>query len=351
MDLNELLQKTQSSGQPNMFNTILKAKLWQAGEDYKTRHSRPNSQAEILKRYSAVRIANLEDPGPDVHLIRELINEKEPHYIYGSRGTLKSYNATMIALGIASTELTHVFGKEIEKHGPAIIFDSEMNERRYVQRIQALCRGLDIGVPYDLIYKNVVGIPPTESFPELHEMVHDLGAVVVVIDSFGFATRSKPEDYTDQRNDATEFIDPIIVRGATPIVVDHKPHQGEHIFGSVVKEFHGRGIFQVKDRDEKDNRTRGLRRTRIINEKLSHGPDGWGIDLETAFEMKDDEETGKPVLWKVTMNATEVAGGCFIRGGKPDSKALVIKALEDRDKTAKEISEHSGISVKTLEKV
>src|SRR5215216_1696076 len=131
---------------------------------------------------------------------------------------------------------------------------------------------------------NVVGIPPTESFPELHEMVHDLGAVVVVIDTFGFATRSKPEDYTDQRNDATEYIDPIIVRGATPIIVDHKPHQGEHIFGSVVKEFHGRGIFQVKDRDEKDNRTRGLRLTRIINEKLSHGPDGWGIDLETAFE-------------------------------------------------------------------
>ncbi len=351
MDLNELLLKARASGQPEMFDTVLKTAIWKAEEDYRQRHARPHSQAELLKKYGAVCIADLGEPGPDSHLIRDFVAENEPCYFYGARGSLKSYKATMVAVGIASEELTHIFGREIEKHGAVIIFDSEMNERRYNQRIRALCRGLKIDVPRNLIYKNVVGVPPSQSFSELHEMIGVFEAVAVVIDSLGFATRSKPEDYAEQRDDATERIDPIIKLGCTPIIVDHKPHQGDHLFGSVAKEYHGRGIFQVKDLDEGNRPTPGERRTRIVNEKLSHGPDGWGIDVVTTFEMHDDGETGKPVLDEVTMKATDVAGGGFVRGGKTDSRVLVKAALEEGDKTRLEIAEHSGLSERTLEKL
>jgi hypothetical protein len=56
----------------------------------------------------------------------------------------------------------------------------------------------------------VVGVSPKISFPELHGLVENVGAIAVVIDSIGFATRGDPESYNDVRNQTTEYIDPLI---------------------------------------------------------------------------------------------------------------------------------------------
>jgi len=355
VDLNQLLQKTQSSGNPDVFDVVLRTKMWEAEEEYRKRHSRPNSREAILEKYGAIWLADLGDPGPEKHLVEGFIAEGEPCYIYGARGTLKSYNALMIALGIASPDITHVFGHEVEKHGTVILYDAEMNPRRFNERTQALCRPLEIEVPkgpdYGLIYKNVVGRLPAEAYLELHEMIDALGAVAVVIDSWGYSTSSKPEDYDEQRADAAAYIDPILNMGCTPILVDHKPHQGNHLFGSVLKEYHARAIFQAMDRSEDGPSAVGTRRTKLVNEKMSHGEDGWAINLETTFEMVIDEETGKRKLWKVEMSAQDVPGGGFGRGAKPDSRSLVVKALEDRDKDKGQISQFTELSEKTLEKI
>src|SRR5215207_9672078 len=335
-----------------MFDTVLQAKTWEAEREHQKRHSRPTSQDALLAKFGAVRIADLGDPGPDPYLIQDFLPEGEPVYFYGARGSLKSYDTTMMAIAIASPGVSRVFGREVEKHGTTIIFDSEMNPRRYNQRIKALCRGLEVDVPQNLIYKSAVGVSPTESFPELHEMVEVFGAIFVVIGSLGFSTRSKPEDYNEQRNDAADYINPILRLGATPAIVDHKPHKEDHLFGSVAKEYHGRGIFQVIDRDQSDREDRRVRQTRLLNEKLSHGPDRWGVDLKTTFEMIEDEKTGTPVLYKVTMEAEDAAGGGFVRrSGKEDSWTKVKRSLREGDKTLKEIALRSGVAEKTLEKL
>jgi hypothetical protein len=95
-------------------------------------------------------------------------------------------------------------------------------------------------------------VPPQQSFPKLHEFAEIIKAKAVVVDSFGFAVRGDPESYRDVRNNSTEYVDPLIAKGVAVVLVEHKPHQGNHIFGSVAKEYHGRYIFRVEDLDGSD---------------------------------------------------------------------------------------------------
>src|SRR5829696_1010201 len=273
-------------------------------------------------------------PSAPRYLVRNVVQVAQPAYIYGGRGSLKSMNALAIAIGIASPEVAEVIGFPVEEDGPTIVFDSELNAEVFNSRATALCRGLGIRKPVNLIYRNVVGVPPKESFPALHEMAVEVGAVAVVIDSFGFATRGNPEDYADMRNNTTEYIDPLIAKGIAPIIVEHKPHQGNHIFGSVAKEYHGRFIFRIEDLDG-DDRVKGERNIRLINEKASFTEEGQKINLLTRFS------DNKIVI--ENLGVAEVDAG-----SSADVEVKVRRALEKRNMTKEEIAQDQGVSEKYL---
>lgn len=233
-------------------------------------------------QFGAVRLVDIGDPEPNRYLVRGFVEESQPTYVYGGSGTLKSITVLALAIAIASPEVSSLCGFQVENHGPVVIFDSEMNQNKFNQRAKEICGGLGINPPSDLYYKNAVGIDPTESFPALHALAEKAEAVAVVIDSLGFATRSNPENYEDVRDDVANYIHPLTVKGISPIVVDHKPHQGDHCFGSVIKGFHARTIFKVEDLDGEDH-VQGVRNTRLINKKASFGEDGHTINLTTHF--------------------------------------------------------------------
>jgi len=246
-------------------------------------------------------------------------------------------NALAIAIGIASPEAAEVIGFPVEQDGPTIVFDSELNADVFNSRATALCRGLGIRKPVNLIYRNVVGVPPNESFPALHDLAEQVGAVAVVIDSFGFATRGDPESYKDTRNNTTEYIDPLIAKGIAPIIVEHKPHQGNHIFGSVAKEYHGRFIFRVEDLDG-DDRVKGERNTRLINEKASFTDEGQKISLLTRFS--DDEI----IIENLGVPDEDEDDS----GSTADVEVKVRRALEKRTMTKDEIATEAAVSTKYL---
>src|SRR5919107_3171996 len=338
-DLSDLHIAAVESGEPEMFKATVDSIVWRAKLRQKDTqrhihniHTHRDMDVVDVSKWGAVRLVDLGEPKPFKYLVRNVVQVAQPTYIYGARGSLKSITALTLAIGIASPAVDEILGFAVEGNGPTIVFDSELNEGVFNTRAKAICRGLEIPQPLDLIYRNVVGVPPKESFPALHEMAVELGAVAVVIDSFGFASRGNPEDYADMRNNTTEYLDPLSPKGIAPIVIEHKPHQANHIFGSVAKEYHGRYIFRVEDLDG-DDRVKGERNTRLINEKASFTDEGQKISLLTSFS--DDkiviENLGVPEEDEDTL------------GSNADVEVKVRRALEVRNMTKDEIATEAAV--------
>src|SRR5215217_8644330 len=340
-DLSDLHIAAVESNKPEMFKATVDSIVWRAKLRQKDTqrhihniHTHRDMNVVDVSKWGAVRLVDLGDPEPLRYLVRNVVQVAQPTYIYGGRGSLKSINALALAIGIASPAVDEILGFAVEGNGPTIILDSELSEGVFNTRAKAICRGLEIPQPLDLIYRNVVGVPPKESFPALHEMAVEIGAVAVVIDSFGFATRGNPEDYADMRNNTTEYLDPLIAKGIAPIIVEHKPHQGNHIFGSVAKEYHGRFIFRIEDLDG-DDRVKGERNTVLINEKASFTDEGQKIILKTYFEPN-----------QIRIENTELENSQEPLDTSPPGKVRI--ALSGGDKTKPEIAEFTGYTPEYL---
>jgi hypothetical protein len=342
-DLSELHIASVDSGDDTFFDTVMKGKIAEAIWKIDTRNNAATSATplgngagvaaseDVLKAFGVERFVDMGEPVPPDYLVRNCVEKGHPTYIYGGRGTLKSMNALAIGIAIASPEVTEILGYKMEAHGPVVLFDSELNANVFNSRAVALCNGLGITKPPDLYYMPAVGVPPQQSFPKLHEFAEIIKAKAVVVDSFGFAVRGDPESYRDVRNNSTEYVDPLIAKGVAVVLVEHKPHQGNHIFGSVAKEYHGRYIFRVEDLDGSD-RVHGERNTRLINEKASFTDEGQKTTLVTRFS--DDkiviESQGVP-------DAPEEAPDL-----SPEVK--VRRSLMVSEKTTEELSKDTNLS-------
>jgi DNA polymerase I-like protein with 3'-5' exonuclease and polymerase domains len=327
-DLSEVHNYSIKVGDPDLFDQIVKPAIEKARKQVSLSSSYignvDDNNVHWWEALGAERLVDMGEPEDPTYLVRNFVEEAQPTYIYGGRGSLKSIDAVALGLGIASAEVNSVLGYPVEHHGPVIVYDSEMSSKKFNLRAKEICAGFGINIPPDIYYKNVVGLPPSEAFPDLHELATKIGAVAVIVDSWGFATRGSPEDYDAVRNETAEYLNPLIAKGIATIIVEHKPHQGNHLFGSVIKEYHGRYIFRVEDLDG-DDREKGIRNTRLINEKASFGDEGQKTTLVTRFEPG-----------KITIENTETVEEDFIDTSAP---AKVTLALESRDKTKPELAD------------
>jgi hypothetical protein len=334
-DLSDLHNAAIESGQPEMFMKTVDSIVWRARLRQKERRERTSLSSPYIgivddnnvrwwEAFGAERLVDMGIPEDPIYLVRNFVEEAQPTYIYGGRGSLKSIDAVALGIGICSAEVHSVFGYPVEHHGPVIVYDSEMNKKKFNLRAKEICAGFGISVPPDIYYKSAVGLPPTKAFPDLHELAAKSGAVAVIVDSWGFATRGSPEDSDAVRHETADYLNPLLAKGVATIMVEHKPHQGNHLFGSVVKEYHGRFIFRVEYQDG-DDREKGIRNTRLINEKASFTDEGQKTTLITRFQSG-----------KITIENTETVEEDHIDTSAP---AKVTLALENGDKTKPEISE------------
>ena len=287
--------------------------------------------------FGAYRIADLEPPQPRRYLIHDTISPGVATYFYGAAATMKSLIGTLLCISIASTEIDEILGLAVEEHGPAVIFDSELDIEEIQRRVIQLCAGLGIQVPQDLYYVSAVGIPPQESFPNLLELSKGIEARVVDIDSLGFATMGDPEAYKDVSRVLRDHIDPLRAEGIAPLIIDHKPHQGDNLFGSVAKTYHGRFIFQTEDLNGED-RTPRQRNIWLTNRKASFGDPGRVMALRFEFAPDDG-----PIRVEVQ--------GIPPPPEAPSRESVIQRALTAGDKSKKELSAETGISESSLENI
>jgi AAA domain len=264
-DLSELHNASVESGQPEMFHKVLEAAMWKAEREHarlvRSALRDSNLTNRSLEQFGAFRIADLSEPEPRKYLIRNMASPGLPTYVYGAAATCKSLAGASSAIAIAHEDIPYFCGFPVEQHGPVVVFDSELDVIEINRRIRQLCAGMKVDIPRELYYVSAVGFPPEESFPNLLKLCEFVGAISTLIDSVGFAMHGDPESYHHTSQNLRDYIDPLRSLGVAPIIIDHKPHQGDNLFGSVSKTYHGRYIFQVKDLDG-ESRDKGKRKGR-----------------------------------------------------------------------------------------
>ena len=82
----------------------------------------PRTSANLFEVLSVDDIFNLPDP---VFLIEDLIIEGATAFIYGAPGCGKTFIAMDMAFSLGVDEITHWFGKKINRHGPIVYISSE----------------------------------------------------------------------------------------------------------------------------------------------------------------------------------------------------------------------------------
>lgn len=94
----------------------------EAEDEWDTSKAPEQRPANLFEVLGVDDIFNLPDP---VFLIEDMIIEGATAFIYGAPGCGKTFIAMDLAFSLGSDEITHWFGKKINRHGPIVYISSE----------------------------------------------------------------------------------------------------------------------------------------------------------------------------------------------------------------------------------
>jgi AAA domain len=151
-------------------------------------------------------------------------------------------------------------GFEIKQHGPTILLDFELDLQEQARRVYQLAEGLGLDKPPDrFYYLSGADYPPGAVLDRTLQLAKEMGAVLVILDSLGFALEGNMEAASDVLRFIRNHVLPFKAAGVTLLIVDHqaKPQSGEGYhqkspFGSVYKSNACRSVTQVGVEDQRE---------------------------------------------------------------------------------------------------
>jgi RecA-family ATPase len=188
-----------------------------------------------------------------------MIPQGFPIILYGDGGTAKSLLAASLLLDI-SRGAESWLGHGIRQHGATIYLDFELDLLEQSRRAYQLAEGIGLDKPPEgFYYLSGADYPPGAVLDRTLQLAREMGAVLVVFDSLGFAL----EGYMEASRDVLRFIRkhvlPFKVTGVTLLIVDHQSKlqsgEGYHQkspFGSVYKSNVCRSVIQVGVEDQRE---------------------------------------------------------------------------------------------------
>ena len=177
---------------------------------------------------------SLREPPPQKWLVRGIIPDNWPTFLYGSGGSAKSYLAVLLALSVATG--TQFLGKRAT--GRKVLYlDWEMDEPTFRGRVNRVAKGMGFslksGIP-NLMYQRLTK-PLVDHLDDIIERVETEGIGLVIIDSFGFSMTGMD---TNKQPDVTAQMARISQIPAACVIIDHISKEGKGElgpFGSIYK--------------------------------------------------------------------------------------------------------------------
>ena len=115
--------------------------------------------------------------------------------LFGDGGVSKSLHSLAIAVSVATGEAI-IPGTKVHETGPVLYLDWEDEAATHAERLAAICAGVGIEVPANIIYMRRSG-SLHESTREIRREIAKQGAILAIVDSVGAACGGDPEKAAD----------------------------------------------------------------------------------------------------------------------------------------------------------
>jgi hypothetical protein len=289
-----------------------------------------------------VRLAEVKCPGPRRYLCQDLVLAAYVTLLHGDGSVAKSLLALALAVAVAGGSQEWL-GRRVE-NGRVLYLDFELDAEEQARRVHQLCNGVGLEKPpEDLLYMSAVGYTPRKAFKAAREACHEYGVQLLVVDSYGVALHGDAEHARDVIGFHQEYLEPLRALGIAVLVIDHQSrlqagqsYQQKGAFGSVYKANLARSVIQV----EATERGEGTLTVRLRQKKHNFG------SLAEPFSAKLTFSNETVTLEAVELKASELSEEATLTA--PERVKL---ALEDSPAYPWEISETTGIPLKTVKNV
>lgn len=300
----------------------------------------PRAEGDGAKEPEPVSFGSLREPKPRKPLLGGLLAKGYPNLLYANGGQGKSYLAMRIASAFARGE--KFLGYEIPRWN-VLYLDWELSQREQLRRAFNVARGMGHAAPPDnLHYRS-----PTRTFPELISQVKEWIAKydfkLIVVDSVGIGSGIN----TEAAQEVTALFSQIRTLRTTVILIDHQPKvQGAEEsrnklpFGSNYKWNLARSVIHLTThRGSKSNRPKLI---------LEHKKTNFGLLVDSIGIRVHFRKNGRGkerVSYRLCNAAAdrELVDQLAVR-----SKVLASLCVL-KEATSKKISEHSGVSYKSVQ--
>lgn len=192
-------------------------------------------------------------------VVERMIPQGYPAMFYGDGGTAKSLLAASLLQDV-SRGADSWLGHEIKQHGPTIYLDFELDLQEQSRRVYQLAEGVGLDKPPEgFHYLSGADYSPGAVLDRTLQLAKEIGAVLVVLDSLGFALEGDMEASRDVLRFIRKHVLPFKAAGVTLLIVDHqsKLQGGESYhqkspFGSIYKSNACRSVIQVGVEDQRE---------------------------------------------------------------------------------------------------
>jgi len=289
-----------------------------------------------------VRLAEVERPGPRRYLCQDLVLAAYVTLLHGDGGVAKSLLALALAVAVAGNSREWL-GRRVE-HERVLYLDFELDAEEQARRVHQLCNGAGLKMPpKDLLYMSAVGHTTREAFEAAREACKEHAVELLIVDSYGVALHGDAEHARDVIGFHQEYLEPLRALGIAVFVIDHQSrlqagqsYQQKGAFGSVYKGNLARSVIQV----EATERGEGTLTVRLRQKKHNFGP----LAEPSSVRLTFSDET-------VTLEAVELKASELAEEATLTAPERVKLALEDGPAYPWEISEITGIPLKTVKNV
>jgi hypothetical protein len=287
---------------------------------------------------SLTRFASVERPSNERPMIIEgAIPQRFPSILYGDGGTAKSMLAASMLLDVSRGAETWM-GKKVSKHGPVVYLDFELDLEEQSRRVYQLTEGEGLEKPPDDFYYLSGADHPVGPFlQEALRLAKEAGAVVVLLDSLGFALEGDAEASRDVLRFIRKYIKPFETAGIALVIVDHQsklsPGESYHQktpFGSVYKSNSCRSVIQVGVEDQRE----GELTVRLRHTKANFGGKFDPFNVRLLFHETKLEMHYQP------LSATEL-----VTDGSLNTKQKIRRLLAEGPAFPDDLAEEIGVGV------
>jgi len=199
------------------------------------------------KGQPVIRVGNLPKREAPRYRLKPFVLENELNAIYAYGGAGKSVLSHLMAIlvqcGVSACGLIPIKGN-------SLILDWETSKETVDERVKAIKKGMQIHsleLPY---YRHCYHVLARDIY-EIQEEIVRKSIQLIIVDSANMASGVT----SDFHGPAQAMLAALRSLGRSVLIIDHKPKQGESMFGTVIKFNSCRSAWEMEGTQEEESRT------------------------------------------------------------------------------------------------